>query len=233
MEISQAIGPHAGGLCSGHISEYGVCTILNEPSRDMFDAGLCSWSTLLLPTLVQWPVATFGTELDFKSVAFVDQLSTDLNTPEANTVQATAFKTINVLTLLSGITAVDIQGGVQTSSMFSFNGVSYNQSTGGVLPAIEEYSGSSNPPGPDVGLAFSGGRVPVNTSFDWGHLGRDAGTQGVAKNYTVTQQGVSANVTCQPMDRSQNAFSVYPIATEAVANCSRNLLHCWQLERSN
>jgi hypothetical protein len=40
------------------------------------------------------------------------------------------FETINVLTLLSGIAAVDIQGGAQTSSMFSFNGVSYNQSTG-------------------------------------------------------------------------------------------------------
>ncbi|KAG1817209.1 uncharacterized protein BJ212DRAFT_1501085 [Suillus subaureus] len=189
-----------------------------------------SWSTLLLPTLVQWPVTTFGTELDLGSVAFVNQLSTDLNAMEANNVQAPAFETINVLTLLSGVAAVDNQGGVQTSSMFSFNGVSYNQSTGGVLPAIEEYSGSSNPPGPNVGLAFSGGRVPVNTSFDWGHLGRDAGTQGIAKNYTVTQQGVSANVTCQPMDRSQNTFSVYPIETvgpnitfftwQAIANCS-------------
>ncbi|KAG2031826.1 hypothetical protein BDR03DRAFT_971727 [Suillus americanus] len=192
-----------------------------------------SWSTLLLPTLVQWPVATFGTELDLGSVAFVNQLSTDLNAQEANNVQAAAFQTINVLTLLSGIAAVDIQGGVQTSSMFSFNGVSYNQSTGGILPAIEEYSGSSKPPGSDVGLAFTGGQVPVNTSFDWGHLGRDAGTQGIAKNYTITQQGVTANVSCQPIDRSQNAFSIDPTMTqgpnltfitwEAVANCSGNL----------
>ncbi|KAG1743039.1 hypothetical protein EDB19DRAFT_1699533 [Suillus lakei] len=202
---------------------YSVITFLNT-----------SWSTLLLPTLVQWPVATFGTELDLGSVAFVNQLNTDLNGYQANTVQAPAFQTINVLTLLSGIAAVDVQGGVQMSSMFSFNGVSYNQSTGGVLPAIEEYSGSSNPPGPNVGLAFSGGQVPVNTSFAWGHLGRDAGTQGIAKNYTVTQQGVTANVTCQPIDRSQNLFTVDPVATqgpngnsfitwETVANCSGNL----------
>ncbi|KAG1833235.1 hypothetical protein DFJ58DRAFT_847876 [Suillus subalutaceus] len=147
------------------------------------------------------------------------------HTPDVNTatiecsrgtvsIQAPAFETINVLTLLSGVAAVDIQGGVQTSSMFSFNGVSYNQSTGGVLPAIEEYSGSSNPPGPDVGLAFYGGRVPVNTSFDWGNLASDAGTQGIAKNYTVTQQGVTANVTCQPIDRSQNEFNLNPHTTQ-------------------
>ncbi|KAG2071071.1 hypothetical protein BDR04DRAFT_571712 [Suillus decipiens] len=204
------------------LTVYAVVTFLNT-----------SWSTLLLPTLVQWPVGMFGTELDLGSVAFVNQLSTDINEIQANAVQAPAFETINILTLLSGISAVDIQGGVQTSSMFSFNGVSYNQSTGGIIPAIEEYSGSSNSPGSNVGLAFSGGQVPVNTSFEWGHLGRDAGTQGIGKNYTVTQQGVTANVTCQPIDRSQNSYSATPnvsqgplnvfITWEVVANCSGSL----------
>jgi hypothetical protein len=189
-----------------------------------------SWNTLLLPTRIQWPVKMFGAELDLGSVAFANQLSMDLNLMQESAVQAPMFETINVLTLLSGIAAVDIQGGAQTSSMFSFNGVSYNQSTGGVLPAIEEYSGSSKPPGSNVGLAFSGGRVPVNTSFDWRHLKRDAGTEGIGKNYTVTQQGVTANVSCQPIDRSQNFFAVYPtvsqgpintfITWEVVANCS-------------
>lgn len=201
---------------------YAVVTFLNT-----------SWSTLLLPTPVQWPVTTFGTELDLGSATFVNQFSADLNTAQANNVQAPAFQTINVLTLLSGIAAVSVQGGVQMSSMFSFNGVSYNQSTGGILPVIEEYSGSSNPPGTAVGLAFSGGQVPVNTTFDWGHLGRDAGTQGIARNYTITQQGVTANVTCQPIDRSQNEFFVDPMMTqglnstfftwEAAVNCSGNL----------
>ncbi|KAG2065132.1 hypothetical protein BDR04DRAFT_188330 [Suillus decipiens] len=199
---------------------YAVFTLLNS-----------SWSTLLLPTLVQWSVGMYGTELDLGSVTFVTQLSTDLIGPQANNVQAPAFETINILTLLSGTAAVDIQGGMQTSSMFSFNGVSYNQSTGGILPAIQEYSGSSNPPGAAVGLAFFGGRVPVNTSFDWGH--RNAGTQGIAKNYTVTQQGVTARVTCQPMNRSQNSFTAISNVTpgpqttlitwEAMANCSGNL----------
>ncbi|KAG2049798.1 hypothetical protein BDR06DRAFT_961101, partial [Suillus hirtellus] len=193
-----------------------------------------SWSTFLLPTLVRWPVKTFGTELDLGSVTFANQLSTDLKISEANS--APTFDAISVLTLLSGIAAVGVQGGVETSSMFSFNGVSYNQSTGGVLPAIEEYSGSSTPSDSAVGLAFTGGKVPVNTSFNWGRLGRDAGTQGITKNYTVTQQGLTANVTCQLIDRSQNTFSVTPypvpgptgsnmtfITWETVANCSGNL----------
>ncbi|KAG1787123.1 uncharacterized protein HD556DRAFT_1539245 [Suillus plorans] len=147
-----------------------------------------SWSTFLLPTLVRWPVETFGTELDLESGAFVNQLSTDLKISEANSLQAPTFDAISVLTLLSGIAAVGVQGGVETSSMFSFNGVSYNQSTG---------------------------------------------TQGITKNYTVTQQGLTANVTCQPIDRSQNTFSVTPYAVpgptgsdmtfitwETEANCS-------------
>ncbi|KAG2065375.1 hypothetical protein BDR04DRAFT_1108633 [Suillus decipiens] len=191
-----------------------------------------SWNTLLLPTLVQWPVGMLGTELDLGSVAFVTKLSTDLYTPEQNSVQAPAFETINVLTLLSGISAADIQGGVQTSSIFSFNGASYNRSTGGILPAIGEYSGSLTPPA-GFGLAFSGGYVPVNTSLEPGHFGRDASTyQGITKNYTVTQQGVTANVTCQPIDHSQNSFTAIsdvsqgPLNTfltwEVTANCSGN-----------
>ncbi|KAG1898650.1 uncharacterized protein F5891DRAFT_1190741 [Suillus fuscotomentosus] len=208
----------------------------NQTSGDMSDADSYSWSTFLLPTLIERPVGIFGTELDLGSAAFVNQLSTDINDENANTVQAPAFEALNVLTLLSGIAAVDIQRGVETSSMFSFNGVSYHQSTGGILPAIQEYSGSSTPPGSAVGLAFTGGQVPVNTSFDWGHLGRDAGTQGISKNYSITQQGLTANVTCQPIDRSQNTFSLTPSSTPgpkgsnmtfitwvAVANCSGNI----------
>ncbi|KAG1724509.1 uncharacterized protein EDB91DRAFT_1170737 [Suillus paluster] len=192
-----------------------------------------SWSTLLLPTIVRWPVPMSGTELDLGSIAFANQLSVDLNTPQGNGVQAPAFETINVLTLLSGIAAVNVEGGMQTSSIFSFNGVSYNRSTGGILPAIEEYSGASNLPS-GVGLAFSGGRVPVNSIFDWERHWGEAGTHGIAKNYTVTQQGVTADVTCQPMNHSKNSFSTFSTPTqgplnnsfltwETVANCSGNV----------
>ncbi|KAG2065140.1 hypothetical protein BDR04DRAFT_1234703 [Suillus decipiens] len=232
-KISRATGPHIGGLCGDHTSALEVCTILNELSGDVFDVGLYSWSTLLLPTPVRWPVGMVGTELDLGSAAFVSQLNTDLFKQNPNSVQAPAFEVTNVLTLLSGIAAVDFEGGVKTSSMFSFNGVSYNQSTGGIVPVVEDYSGSSNSPGAAVGLAFFGGKVPVNTSFEWGRLASDTSThQGIAQNYTVTQQGVTANVTCQPIDRSQNSFSTINFTTpgplyafvtwNATANCAGN-----------
>ncbi|KAG2071076.1 hypothetical protein BDR04DRAFT_1099070 [Suillus decipiens] len=189
-----------------------------------------SWTTLLLPTSISWPVGMYGTELDLGSTAFENQLRTDLNNMQANGAQEPGFETISALTLGNGLTAVDIQG--VPASMFSFNGVSYYQSTGGILPAIEEYSGSSNPPGSAVGLAFSGGKVPVNTSFEWGHL--RGGLLGNSRSYNVTQQGVTANVTCQPIDSSQNSFTAIPSAVaqgpnitfltwDAVANCSGNL----------
>ncbi|KAG1840854.1 hypothetical protein F4604DRAFT_1939882 [Suillus subluteus] len=182
------------------LAVYAVVTFLNT-----------SWSTLLLPTLVQWPVATFGTELDLGSVAFVNQLSTDLNTPEVNTV------------VLLRLTFKEVCKRVVCSASTEFRTISRLRST---------LDDSSNPPGSAVGLAFYGGRVPVNTSFDWGNLASDAGTQGIAQNYTVTQQGVTANVTCQPIDRSQNEFNLNPTQTqgpeitfftwEAIANCSGN-----------
>ncbi|KAG2071075.1 hypothetical protein BDR04DRAFT_1231364 [Suillus decipiens] len=203
------------------LAVYAAVTLLNS-----------SWTTLLLPTPVLWPVEMYGTELDLGSVAFANQLSTDLNNMQANSAQEPGFETINTLIHLSGVAAVDIPGVPTDSlSMFSFNGVSYNHSTGGILPAVEDYAGSSNPPGPAVGLAFSGGKVPVNTSFKWGHFGSD---EGLLREYGAVQQGVTANVTCQPIDHGQNSFTVVPSAVtqgpnitfltwDAVANCSGNL----------
>ncbi|OAX39860.1 hypothetical protein K503DRAFT_865091 [Rhizopogon vinicolor AM-OR11-026] len=192
-----------------------------------------SWSTLLLPTLIQWPVELTGTELNLGSVAFTNQLNDDLIVLAAENTQEPAFQTFDALTLISGVSAMDTEADVQTSSIFNFNGVSYNRSTGGVLPAVSEYAGSSNTPSA-VGLYFSGGLVPVHYSLDWGRDWAESDFQGITKNYTVTQQGFTANVTCQGIDRSVDSFSVTPNATqgplnsifliwEAVVNCSGNL----------
>ena len=50
----------------------------------MFETVLYSWSTLLLPTLVQLPVAMSGMELDLGSIAFANQLSVDLHVLQEN-----------------------------------------------------------------------------------------------------------------------------------------------------
>ncbi|KAG0692031.1 hypothetical protein DFH29DRAFT_883205 [Suillus ampliporus] len=168
------------------LTVYAVVALLNT-----------SWSTLLLPPLLQWPVPMFGTELDLGSVAFANQLSANLPVNNGIISVAPAFITINVLTLISGIIAIDVEGDAETTPIFNFNGVAYNRTT-------DEYSGASNPS--QYGLAFSGGKVPVNTSFDWGRHG--SGNAGIAKNYTVTQQGATADVTCRPIDRSKNSFTI-------------------------
>ncbi|KAG0694014.1 hypothetical protein DFH29DRAFT_363251 [Suillus ampliporus] len=103
------------------LTVYAVVALLNT-----------SWSTLLLPPLLQWPVPIFGTELDLGSVAFANQLSADLHV----NIVTPAFVTINVLTLISGIVAIDVEGDAETTPIFGFNGVAYNRTTG-------EYLGSS------------------------------------------------------------------------------------------
>lgn len=57
--------------------------LLND-IRSILDALLYSWSTLLLPTLVQWPVTLFGTELNLGSMAFETMLNGDLPILSAN-----------------------------------------------------------------------------------------------------------------------------------------------------
>jgi hypothetical protein len=78
MEVPQVVGSHVGGLCDDSISELEVCTIFNH-MRTTTNTPLYSWSTLLLPILVQWPIPLSGTELNMGSIAFATKLSDDLN----------------------------------------------------------------------------------------------------------------------------------------------------------
>jgi hypothetical protein len=102
---------------------------------------------------------------------------------------------------------------------------------------VQDYAGSSNKASL-VGLEFSGGEVPVDYSFDWGRDWRQDDTQGISKNFTVTQQGFTANVTCQAINRSVDSFSLYPYVTQgplnntflsyiALANCSGSEFHLY------
>jgi len=83
MEVPQVVGSYVGGLCDGRISELEVCTMFND-MRTNTDTPLYSWSTLLLPILVQWPIPLSGTELNMGSIAFATKLSDDLNVLTTN-----------------------------------------------------------------------------------------------------------------------------------------------------
>ncbi|KAG1811483.1 uncharacterized protein BJ212DRAFT_513004 [Suillus subaureus] len=106
------------------------------------------------------------------------------------------------MTSMSGTSASRsaVVGG--SDSVFAFNGVSYNTSSSGILPAVEDYAGTTLPPG-DIGLWYYGGKV-ASAVKDY------PSRSGLTRNYTVTQQGLSANINCSDLsDLDPNEFSLY------------------------
>ncbi|KAG2141260.1 hypothetical protein DEU56DRAFT_940703 [Suillus clintonianus] len=158
----------------------GLITLLNS-----------SWTTLLLPTILSQPVSIQGTELDLGSLAFNAQLGLDLSS--GNISWNKFVNIINVVTPMSGLSATrsSIAGG--NDSVFAFNGVSYSKSSSGIIPAVAEFAGTSLVTD-TVGLGYYGGKVAP------GILVPVDKYSGLARNYSATQQGVSANITCSPLD---------------------------------
>ncbi|KAG2141259.1 hypothetical protein DEU56DRAFT_273886 [Suillus clintonianus] len=155
-----------------------------------------SWTTLLLPTLLVWPVSIEGKDLDLGSSAFDAKLGLD---NILLGLRANAYNTLNIMAPMSGTSATSLAVVGGGDSVFAFNGVSYSKSSSGIVPAVEDFSGTSLAPG-GIGLGYYGGKVVVNTSVvNEKHRGRS----GLARNYTVTQQGLSANITCDYLDPSE------------------------------
>ncbi|KAG2126215.1 hypothetical protein DEU56DRAFT_556152 [Suillus clintonianus] len=166
------------------------------------------WNTLLLPTLIEWSVTLSGTELDISNSAFNDILSALLLNNSAQSTYTKAFETLDITALFSGASAASYDAGVRTSSIFNYNGVSYSESTNGLLPAVNDSDYSGSPVAQTaVGLAFTSGFVPINTTIDLGRHRFGSPPQGLGKNYTVTQQGLTAEVNCQERNISVYSYS--------------------------
>jgi hypothetical protein len=96
----------------------------------------------------------------------------------------------------------------------------------GIVPTIEDYSGSDGVPGVNgTRLGFSGGNVTVNTGVVPGPHPSVPIPQGFSTNYSMSQQGLTANVSCQAMDSSQTQYiwdtnDSYVIYTNAAASSS-------------
>ncbi|KAG1857803.1 hypothetical protein F4604DRAFT_2039256 [Suillus subluteus] len=159
-----------------------------------------SWTTLLLPTVLLWPVPISGTDLDLASSAFDTKLGSD---SQKSGYYQHGLNTIDIMASMSGTSATRLAVAGGNESVFAFNGVSYNTSSGGILPAVEDYAGTTLRPG-GIGLEYYGGKVAVNTSAVKGYRGRS----GLARNYTVTQQGLSANITCSDLDPTKFSLSI-------------------------
>ncbi|KAG1887764.1 hypothetical protein F4604DRAFT_1718256, partial [Suillus subluteus] len=146
-----------------------------------------SWTTLLLPTVLLWPVPINGMDLDLGSSAFDAKLGSDL---AKSGYYQNGWDLLVIMASMSGTSATRLAVAGGNKGIFAFNGVSYNTSSGGILPAVEDYAGTTSPP-VDIGLEYYGGQIAVNTSLD-----KFRGRSGLARNYTVTQQGFSAIITC-------------------------------------
>ncbi|KAG1876718.1 hypothetical protein DFJ58DRAFT_740913 [Suillus subalutaceus] len=158
-----------------------------------------SWTTLILPTSLLWPVNIPGSELNLTSSAFDAKLGFDAVQP---TYFENFYDTLDIMALMSGTSATRLAAVGGNESVFAFNGVSYNTSSGGILPAVEDYAGTTSFP-TAIGLQYFGGKVAVNSS-----LAKARGRSGLARNYTVTQQGLSANINCSYLsDLDKNEFS--------------------------
>ncbi|KAG2358317.1 hypothetical protein BDR07DRAFT_1489596 [Suillus spraguei] len=166
----------------------GLITLLNS-----------SWATLLLPTILVFPVSISGKDLDLGSTAFDAQLGLEIPMLES---YMSASDMLDIMAPMSGTSATPLVAADGEYSVFSFNGVSYWISSGGIIPAVESYAGTTSTPG-GIGLAYYGGKVMVNTVSNK-HQGVNNGSYTVT---SVTQQGLSANITCSDLDPDQYSLS--------------------------
>ena len=103
---------------------------------------------------------------------------------------------------------------------------------GGVLPAAPSYNGSSDPvSGNNTGLAFAGGLVPthLNVNFPKGRI-----IQGLDQEFTLQQQGLTANVTCHQTNTSSAGnlnlnSSFYPIPVPFANGTTNYWLWAWNV----
>ncbi|KAG2065869.1 hypothetical protein BDR04DRAFT_1160970 [Suillus decipiens] len=191
------------------------------------------WTTLLTPTYFMWPVQLNGSELDITGSAFATMLHKEFL---ANgLIQDSSFEILDVGAMLSGVVAAGYTFGLPGT--FNFNGAKYNMSTQGIVPTIESFSGSDGVPNASgTRLGFSGGNVTVNTGIIPGSRASAHIPQGFSTNYSMSQQGLTANVSCRAIDSGQtqylwntnNSYVIYANAA-AASNNSITGLRLWNI----
>ncbi|KAG2031061.1 hypothetical protein BDR03DRAFT_139686 [Suillus americanus] len=194
------------------------------------------WTTLLTPNYFMWPVQLNGTELDITGSAFAALLRAEFLASGLTDIQDNAFEILDIGAILSGVAAAGYTFGIPRT--FNFNGVKYNVSTQGIVPAIEDYSGSDGVPGANgTRLGFAGGNVTVNTGLVPRSHPSVPIPQGFSRNYSMLQQGLTANVSCRPIDLSQtqylwdtnNSYVIYSNAAASSSNNSITGLRLWNI----
>ncbi|KAG2344154.1 hypothetical protein BDR05DRAFT_999314 [Suillus weaverae] len=192
------------------------------------------WTTLLTPTYFLWPIQMRGSELDITGTAFSTLLSEEFQKQGLTAIQHNTFEVLDIGGMLSGVAAAGYTYGLPGT--FNFNGAKYNVSTQGIVPTIENFSGSNGVPGANgTRLGFSGGNVTVNTGPILGEHTSVSIPQGFSRNYSMWQQGLTANVSCRAISSNQsqyvwntnNSYVIY--ANAAASNNSITGLRLWNI----
>ncbi|KAG1842188.1 hypothetical protein DFJ58DRAFT_844791 [Suillus subalutaceus] len=169
-----------------------ISTILSAASTILVTLLNSSWTTFILPTSLLWPVSIEGYSLDLSSSVFNTKLANDTARPG---YYQNGFDILDIMASMSGTSATRSAVAGGNDSVFAFNGVSYITSSGGILPAVEDYAGTTLPP-EYIGLEYYGGQVATGAVLD------------SLEGYTVTQQGLSANINCSILtDLDSTEFS--------------------------
>ncbi|KAG1869375.1 hypothetical protein DFJ58DRAFT_723223 [Suillus subalutaceus] len=178
------------------------------------------WTTLLTPTFFMWPVELNGTELDITGSAFAALLREEFLANGLTDIQDNAFEILDIGGLLSGVVAAGFSFGLPGT--FNFNGAKYNVSTQGVVPTIEAFSGSDGVPNANGVVPGSYSNAPI--------------PQGFSTNYSMSQQGLTANVSCRAIDSNETQYlwdtnNSYVIYTNAAASSSNSItgLRLWNI----
>ncbi|KIJ12338.1 hypothetical protein PAXINDRAFT_14816 [Paxillus involutus ATCC 200175] len=170
------------------------------------------WTTLLAPTLVSCYYDVQGTELNMTSPAFSHLLGIELDAYSPSMIHDASFPIIDVGGPVSGIAAAGVSFGMP--GIINFNEAKYNLSTGGLLAAIRNFAGSHIPPGSGgTRLNFSGGTTIANARPTHGSSGSIRDWFGVQRNFSMYQQGITADINCYAAATSSQVLNFTNVNT--------------------
>jgi hypothetical protein len=127
--------------------------------------------------------------------------------------------------MVSNTTYLQVRPSLAALTVDMYHGI------GGVLPAAPSYNGTTDPVSDNnTGLAFAGGLVPthLDVNFPKGHV-----IQGLYNEFTLLQQGLTANVTCSQANSSTGHLnlnsSFYPIPIPLADGTTDYWLWAWNI----
>ncbi|KDQ51022.1 hypothetical protein JAAARDRAFT_81609 [Jaapia argillacea MUCL 33604] len=173
-------------------------------------AQTAGWSTLLSPTTLMVERTINGLELDIGSPAFREFVESSYPAGnyydyEPGVASSEAGDLTSLPTDISGVASAGRPFGIP--NLINYNLVTYNISTGGILPTGSPQTSGLNHSIFANGLNFVGGPILSNFSMQ-----NPPHAEGFSSNYSLNQQGFSADVSCQQVPDDLVAPAMYPFA---------------------